>query len=361
MEQRNRDLRIQITRHSRAGKTVQIPTAGAKTVPSGKIRTDFDGGSKPPPYGASFSFFEFSIIYIILLFIKFHEVFMSARKKAMGRGLDALFESNSRDESGISVLPISDIEPNRGQPRKQFDEKAIEELAESVKIHGIIQPIIVRSAGDGFYVIVAGERRYRAAKLAGLTEVPVLITELSSSEAAEVALVENLQRADLNPIEVAEAYKALTDDFSLTQQQLAERIGKPRSSVANALRLLELPEKVKKYIAEGKLSDGHSKVIAGLGDEALMIQAADEAVRDGLSVRSTELLVKRLKAPKKIKVEDPQKQSYDRALSERMFSILGRKVTVNKGKKHTLEISYTDSDDLESLIKRICGDDVFDF
>lgn len=286
---------------------------------------------------------------------------MSAKKRAMGRGLDALFESNARDESGVSVLPISDIEANKGQPRKNFDETAIEELAESIRIHGIIQPIIVRAAGDGFYVIVAGERRYRAAKLAGLSEVPVIITELSSAEAAEVALIENLQRTDLNPIEIAEAYKALTDDFSLTQQQLAERIGKPRSSVANALRLLEMPEKVKRYVADGRLSDGHAKVIAGLSDEALMDQAADEAVKNGLSVRATELLVKRLKTPKKVTVEDPQKKSYDRALSERMFSILGRKVTVNKGKKHTLEITYTDSDDLESLIKRICGDDVFDF
>ena len=286
---------------------------------------------------------------------------MSAKKRGLGRGLDALFESNAREDSGISVLPITDIEANKGQPRKQFDENAIEELAESVKIHGILQPIIVRAAGDGFFVIVAGERRYRAAKLAGLTEVPVIITDLSSAEAAEVALVENLQRTDLNPIEIAEAYKTLTDDFSLSQQQLAERIGKPRSSVANALRLLELPEKVKKYVSEGKLSDGHAKVLAGLGDGELIKTAAEEIIKNDLSVRATELLVKKLKTPKKPVIEDPQKQSYDRALSERMFSILGRKVTVNKGKKHTLEITYTDSDDLEALIKRICGDDVFDF
>ena len=286
---------------------------------------------------------------------------MSAKKRAMGRGLEALFESNSRDESGVSVLPVSDIEANKNQPRKKFDEKAIEELAESVKIHGIIQPIIVRAAGDGFYVIVAGERRYRAAKAAGLTEVPVIITDLSSAEAAEVALVENIQRTDLNPIEIAEAYKTLTDDFSLTQQQLAERIGKPRSSVANSLRLLELPETVKKYIAEGKLSDGHAKVIAGLADESLIIRAADEIIKNNLNVRAAEALVKRLKAPVKTVVEDPQQKSYDKALSERMFAALGRKVTVNKGKKHTLEITYTDSDDLESLIKRICGDDIFDF
>ena len=287
---------------------------------------------------------------------------MSAKKKVMGRGLDALFESNSREtSSGVSVLSVGDIEPNKAQPRKSFDEEAIAELAESIKIHGVIQPIIVRQAGDGFYVIVAGERRYRAAKLAGLTEVPVIVTELTSSEAAEVALVENIQRADLNPVEVAEAYKALIDDFSLTQQQLAERVGKPRSSVANALRLLELPDEIKKYVADGKLSDGHAKVIAGLDDAELIKQAAETVIRLNLNVRATETYVKKLKEPKKVKTADPQKVSYENALSERMFSVLGRKVTVNKGKKHTLEIAYTDNDDLESLIKRICGDDIFDF
>ena len=287
---------------------------------------------------------------------------MSAKKKVMGRGLDALFESNSREtSSGVSVLSVGDIEPNKSQPRKSFDEDAIAELAESIKIHGVIQPIIVRQAGDGFYVIVAGERRYRAAKLAGLTEVPVIVTELTSSEAAEVALVENIQRADLNPVEVAEAYKALIDDFSLTQQQLAERVGKPRSSVANALRLLELPDEIKKYVADGKLSDGHAKVIAGLDDAELIKQAAETVIRLNLNVRATETYVKKLKEPKKVKTADPQKVSYENALSERMFSVLGRKVTVNKGKKHTLEIAYTDNDDLEALIKRICGDDIFDF
>lgn len=287
---------------------------------------------------------------------------MSAKKKVMGRGLDALFESNSREaSSGVSVLSVGDIEPNKAQPRKSFDEEAIAELAESIRIHGVIQPIIVRQAGDGFYVIVAGERRYRAAKLAGLTEVPVIVTELTSSEAAEVALVENIQRADLNPVEVAEAYKALIDDFSLTQQQLAERVGKPRSSVANALRLLELPDEIKKYVADGKLSDGHAKVIAGLDDAELIKQAAETVIRLNLNVRATETYVKKLKEPKKVKTADPQKVSYENALSERMFSVLGRKVTVNKGKKHTLEIAYTDNDDLEALIKRICGDDIFDF
>ena len=286
---------------------------------------------------------------------------MSAKKKAMGRGLDALFESNSREETGVSVLSVGDIEINKNQPRKNFDAEAISELAASIKIHGVIQPLIVRPSGDGFYVIVAGERRYRAAKEAGLTEVPVIITELTSAEAAEVALIENIQRTDLNPVEVAEAYKTLVDDFSLTQQQLADRLGKPRSSIANALRLLDLPEAVKKYVADGRLSDGHAKVLAGLRDEKLIKQAADTVVKLDMSVRETEALVKKLKAPVKVKVKDSREESYDAALSERMFSILGRKVTVNKGKKHTLEITYTDSDDLEALIKHICGDDVFDF
>lgn len=299
------------------------------------------------------------IIYIILLYM---EENMSTRKKAMGRGLDALFESNSIEQSGgVSVLNINDIETNKNQPRKTFDESSIAELAESIKTHGVIQPIIVRSAGDGFYVIVAGERRFRAAKLAGLTEVPAIITELSSSEAAEVALIENIQRADLNPIEIAEAYKAIIDDFSLTQQELADRVGKPRSSVANSLRLLDLPEAIKAYVAEGKLTDGHAKVIAGLGDEALMKAAAETVIKLNLTVRATESYVKKLKEPKVSQPEDPRTKSYETALSERMFSILGRKVTINKGKKHTLEITYGDNDDLEALIKRLCGDDVFDF
>ncbi len=290
------------------------------------------------------------------------EANMSTRKKAMGRGLDALFESNSIEQTGgVSVLSINDIETNKNQPRKIFDESAIAELAESIKTHGVIQPIIVRSAGDGFYVIVAGERRFRAAKLAGLTEVPAIITELSSSEAAEVALIENIQRADLNPIEIAEAYRAIIDDFSLTQQELADRVGKPRSSVANSLRLLDLPEAIKAYVAEGKLTDGHAKVIAGLGDEALMKAAAETVIKLNLTVRATESYVKRLKEPKVSQPEDPRTKSYETALSERMFSILGRKVTINKGKKHTLEITYGDNDDLEALIKRLCGDDVFDF
>ena len=287
---------------------------------------------------------------------------MATKKKAMGRGLDALFESNSVEQTGgVSVLSISDIEVNKNQPRKNFDEEAIAELAESVKVHGVIQPIIVRSAGDGFYVIVAGERRYRAAKLAGLNEVPVIITELTSAEAAEVALIENIQRADLNPIEIAQAYKALIDDFSLTQQQLAERIGKPRSSVANSLRLLDLPETIREYVAEGKLTDGHAKVIAGLDDENVMKQAAETVIKLNLTVRATESYVKKLKEPAQVTPVDPQTKSYETALRERMFSIIGRKVTINKGKKHTLEISYGDNDDLETLLKRIFGDDVFDF
>ena len=284
------------------------------------------------------------------------------KKKAMGRGLDAIFESNSgTGGDGVSVLSLSDIIPNPDQPRKTFDEGSIIELTESVKRRGVIQPILVREAGDGFYVIIAGERRYRAAKSAGLTEIPAIIMDISEGDAAEISLIENIQRQDLNPMEEAAAYKSIMDDFGLTQDELAARISKPRSSVANMLRLLELPHDVSKFIASGDLSAGHAKAIMSLKDKSLMNEVASTVVKLNLSVRATETYVKRLNAEKKAAPADPVRVSYDHALTERMFASLGRKVKINSGKKRTLEIAYTDNDDLESLIKKLCGDDIFDF
>lgn len=284
------------------------------------------------------------------------------KKKAMGRGLDALFESNTTEESnGVTVLNISDVEINKNQPRKNFDQEALNELAESIKVHGIIQPIVVRSAGDGFYVIVAGERRYRAAKIAGLTEIPVIIMDISQSEAAEVALIENIQRKDLNPIEEAAAYKSIIEEYKMTQQEFAERIGKPRTSVTNMLRLLDLPDVVMEYVASGKITTGHAKELMALKDKEMLVQATETVIKLNLNVRATASYVKKLNEPKKVEIEDPREKSYEHALSERMFGLLGHKVKINKGKKHTLEITYTDNDDLENLIKRICGDDVFEF
>ena len=284
------------------------------------------------------------------------------KKKAMGRGLDAIFESNSGAESdGVSVLSLSDVVPNPDQPRKSFDANSLAELTESVKKRGVIQPILVREAGDGFYVIIAGERRYRAAKNAGLTEIPAIIMDISEGDAAEISLIENIQRQDLNPMEEAAAYKSIMDDFGLTQEELSERIGKPRSSVANMLRLLELPKEIATYVAGGALSTGHAKALMSLKDKSHLAEVVSSVMKLNLSVRATETYVKRLNNEAKTVIRDPVKVSYDRALSERMFASLGRKVRINSGKKRTVEITYTDNDDLESLIKKLCGDDIFDF
>lgn len=284
------------------------------------------------------------------------------KKKAMGRGLEAIFESNSASDNGnVSVLNISDVEANRGQPRKDFDEESINELASSIKLHGVIQPILVREAGDGFYVIIAGERRFRAAKAAGLTEIPAIIMDISEGEAAEVALIENIQRRDLNPIEEAAAYKSIMDEYGITQETLSERIGKPRSTVANMIRLLDLPESVSKYVADGTISTGHAKALMAVKDKTLLDEAVGTVIKLNLNVRATESYVKKLNEPKRITPRDPAKESYEHALSERMFASLGRKVRINRGKSHTVEIAYTDNDDLESLIKKLCGDDIFNF
>lgn len=284
------------------------------------------------------------------------------KKKAMGRGLDAIFESNSESvNDGVSVLSISDVEPNPSQPRRTFDENALAELTESVKKRGVIQPILVREAGDGFYIIIAGERRYRAAKAAGLTEIPAIIMDISEGDAAEISLIENIQRQDLNPMEEAAAYRAIMDEYGITQETLAERIGKPRSTVANMLRLLDLPPEIAKYVADGALTAGHAKALMSLKDKTMLSDAVSTVMKLNLTVRATESYVKRLNEPKKPDAPDPVRESYGRALNERMFASLGRKVRINTGKKHTVEIAYTDNDDLETLIKKLCGDDIFDF
>lgn len=284
------------------------------------------------------------------------------KKKAMGRGLDAIFEANSESAGdGVSVLSISDIEPNPDQPRKSFDDNSLGELTESVKRRGVIQPILVREAGDGFYIIIAGERRYRAAKAAGLTEIPAIVMDISEGDAAEISLIENIQRQDLNPMEEAAAYRAIMDEYGITQEALAERIGKPRSTVANMLRLLDLPPEIAKYVADGALSTGHAKALMALKDKSVLPEIVSNVLKLNLTVRATESYVKRLNEPKKPVEPDPAKESYGRALSERMFASLGRKVRINSGKKRTLEIAYTDNEDLETLIKKLCGDDIFDF
>lgn len=280
---------------------------------------------------------------------------MAAKKGGLGRGLDALFADNSIEEiaSTIAVkLKIMDIEPNRDQPRKIFDEDALAELADSIAKHGVIQPLLVRPMPDGSYQLVAGERRWRASRMAGLTEVPVVIKELSDDEAMALALIENLQREDLNAIEEAQGIKALMDTLSLTQDEAAERVGKSRPAVANALRLLKLPDSVIALVSDGKLSPGHARALLGFKDEQDIIETADLIIEKGLTVRDVEKIVK--KRNKEPKAEKPaaRRASYYDEVELALTDFLGRKVKVGTkpGKESgVLEIDFFDKDDLTRL------------
>ena len=278
------------------------------------------------------------------------------KKNGLGKGLDALFLDNAIDESGGSVsrLPINDIEPNRDQPRKTFDEEALGELAKSIADHGVIQPLLVRPMTDGSYQLIAGERRWRASRMAGLTEVPVVIREMSDSEAMELALVENLQREDLNPIEEARGFQLLMETYALTQEQAASRVGKSRTAVANVMRLLLLPDDVLQMVETGVLSAGHARALLGLPQSDDMVALAKQIVEKGLSVRETERLVKtatqdKPKREKRVKKRDV---FYDEA--ELAFSdALGRKAKVflSSGGKGTVEIEFFGKEDLGKLLQ----------
>ena len=280
---------------------------------------------------------------------------MAAKKGGLGRGLDALFADHSIEEiasTSAVKLKIMDIEPNRDQPRKIFDEDALAELADSIAKHGVIQPLLVRPMPDGSYQLVAGERRWRASRMAGLTEVPVVIKELSDDEAMALALIENLQREDLNAIEEAQGIKALMDTLSLTQDEAAERVGKSRPAVANALRLLKLPDSVIALVSDGKLSPGHARALLGFKDEQDIIETADLIIEKGLTVRDVEKLVK--KRNKEPKAEKPaaRRASYYDEVELALTDFLGRKVKVGTkpGKESgVLEIDFFDKDDLTRL------------
>lgn len=279
-----------------------------------------------------------------------------AVKKVLGRGFDAIFADNSVEDisSGVSTVKVKmiDIEPNRDQPRKQFDEEALAELSNSIAQHGVLQPLLVRPMPDGGYQLVAGERRWRASRMAGLTEVPVVIRDLTDSQVAEFALVENLQRENLNPLEEANGYKELSDRFGYTQEKISEIVGKSRSAVANALRLLNLPESVGEMVSSGSLSMGHARALLSLEDEKIQKEIAELVVRNDLSVRETERLVrnavKEKTGIKKAKKRNPYYDEAELALSE----VLGRKVKITKSsKKGALEIEFFDDADLKKLLK----------
>lgn len=284
---------------------------------------------------------------------------MAPKKGGLGRGLDALFVDNSIEEISTANtvrLKINEIEPNREQPRKTFDEKALSELADSIAQHGVIQPLLVRPVSDG-YQLVAGERRWRAARLAGLSEVPVVVKELSDSETMEIALIENLQREDLNPIEEAEGLQLLIDTYGLTQDECAKRVGKSRPAITNALRLLNLPPELSELVKSDKLSTGHARALLPIGSKEKMIELADEIIRKELSVRETERMVKMLsksddvKPEKRVKKRDTYYDEVELALGEAMGRTV--KVFVGKGNKGTVEIEFFGKEDLAKIAKAL--------
>ena len=290
---------------------------------------------------------------------------MAKKNSGLGRGLDAIFLDNSlteethHEEDRISKLRISLVDPKRDQPRKYFDKEALEQLATSIAENGLLQPILVREYGEGRYQIIAGERRFRASKLAGLTEIPAIVLEKDDRKAAQIALIENIQREDLNPLEEALAYKSLAEEYDMTQEELSLKIGKSRSAIANIIRLLDLPDEILTLVASRELSAGHARTLLGVKDRDDMILLAQRAVEEDLSVRVLEDAVKQINKPKKEETEEKPLPlvDYFRELELRVQSHLGRKVKIeDKGRKKTITLTYEDNEDLDDILKLLCGE-----
>lgn len=288
---------------------------------------------------------------------------MAKKLGGLGKGLDAIFmENESESKNSTVTLKISEIEPNRDQPRKDFDESALAELAHSISQHGVLQPLLVRPLIGGGYQIVAGERRYRACRMAGVTEVPVVIRELSDSETMELALIENLQRENLTPIEEAKGFGVLVDEYGMSQEDVSQAVGRSRSAVANSLRLLNLPKEVSDMVERGEISAGHGRTLLALGSEEEMINAAKQIYEKELSVRQTEKLVKAINAEKdKAQKEDKQerislKPSYFSEVELALTEYLGKKVTVTGSKNNeggVLQIEFYSQDELKELANKL--------
>ncbi len=291
-----------------------------------------------------------------------------AKKTGLGRGLDALFaETNesANEEKAPVTLNLSLIQPRSGQPRKHFDKDALAVLADSIARNGLIQPIAVRATSNGYYEIIAGERRWRASKLAGLTEVPVVIIDSDDQKTAELSLIENIQREDLNPIEEAMAYRSLINDYKLTQEELSTRLGRSRTAIANTMRLLDLPDDLSEKVASGELSEGHGRALLGLRDRSKLSETAKAVCERELSVRQTEELVRRLNESfGKTKTEESgasvRDVDYIAELEKRIRNSIGRSVRIVEGRKtKKIEIEYTDNADLDALLQRLCGAEFF--
>ena len=280
-------------------------------------------------------------------------------KKGLGSGLDTLFMDNTNDIQVKKTLRTSEIEPNRDQPRKVFSDEAIAALADSSREYGVLQPILVRPLGTGMYQIVAGERRWRAARMLGLDEVPVNIKELSDLEAMQIAIVENLQRENLNPLEEASGYSELIEKFGMTQEKVAKLVGRSRSAVANAVRLLTLPESVQKMVESGDLSAGHARALLAFDDEELLIATAQKAAGGGLTVRQVEKIAQKSteETPEK-PASDTKIDNYFKEMEISLNETLGRKVKVDYGKnKGALILEFYDKDDLAELASKLAKEE----
>ncbi|MBQ7923122.1 MAG: ParB/RepB/Spo0J family partition protein [Clostridia bacterium] len=294
-----------------------------------------------------------------------------AKNRGLGKGLDLIFEDNSladeeKASGGVRTLRISAIDPKSDQPRKNFDAESLAQLAESIAANGILQPILVREAGERFEII-AGERRYRAARLAGLTEVPALVLDADDLTAARYALIENLQRENLNPYEEAQAYRQLIDEYRLTQDEIGAQLGKSRSAIANSLRLLELPEEIRDMLISGTLSAGHARTLLGLRNKADVLPLAQKCINRNLSVRETEALVKKLnKHFLKMEEEEdagaePLHVDYFASLESRFTAATGRRCRITETRnKKTFQLEYRDNEDLENILRNLAGRDFFD-
>lgn len=289
---------------------------------------------------------------------------MPKKPSGLGRGIESIFLENSVEgEKAVSVLRLSQIEPKPGQPRQTFDQESLSQLAQSISAHGVLQPILVREIADGHYQIIAGERRWRAAKLAGLSEVPVIELESDDKTASEIALIENIQRENLNPCEEALAYRSLSEEYHLTQEQMASMLGKSRSAIANAMRLLDLPEETLALVRNGELSAGHARTLLALKDPETVNALAARILEKDLSVRETEKEVRRLLKESKPEEPAPAEPTVDyfADLEHRMTEFTGRIIKISrKTNKKYIEVSFEDNEDLEALLKTLCGRDTLD-
>ena len=293
------------------------------------------------------------------------------KPSGLGRGFYDIFNDNNLSDSkkaAAELIRVSAIEPRHDQPRKTFERESLEALADSIAAYGVLQPIIVREnpTAEGTYEIIAGERRWRAAKMAGLSEIPAVVYDGDELRAAQVAMIENVQREDLNPYEEALGYGALIDRFGLTQEQVSKQVGKSRSAITNMLRLLDLPDEVLELLRSGELKEGHARALLGLDDEAHMILLANRVIASGLSVREVEAAVRRMNAiaeEKEAVIEDAsavQVKLHMKELEKRAMSTLGRKVRISRSsRKKVVELTYDDDADLEALLTSLCGETIF--